>query len=121
MASPAGQEAGHESSARSLLERLGIAEDPVGSADPVSFLRSLLAASVEVGKNPSAVVAAQTRLALGRAPAPPATRRRASGPDAAGPVSPGKGDKRFAARAYGENPAYFLLQQQYLLAAQMVE
>ena len=53
-----------ESAARSVLDRLGIAEDPMSGADPVSFLRSLGAAGVGLVKNPAGVVAANARLAI---------------------------------------------------------
>jgi polyhydroxyalkanoate synthase len=36
------------------------------------------------------------------------------------PLSPNAGDKRFADRAYAENPFFFLLEQQYLLGCQLV-
>jgi polyhydroxyalkanoate synthase len=36
------------------------------------------------------------------------------------PLSPATGDKRFADRAYGENPFFFLLEQEYLLGCQLV-
>jgi len=109
-----------ESASKSVLDRLGVAEDPLVGADPVSFLRSLAAASAAVAKNPAAIVAANTRLAIGMASAIRASAERAIGLETPGPVSPAAGDKRFLDAAYAENPLYFLLAQQYLLSTQLV-
>jgi len=109
-----------ESATRSVLDRLGVAEDPLVGADPVSFLRSLAAAGAALARNPTATAAANARLLIGLAAAVRATAGRAVGRDTDGPVSPDKGDKRFRDQAYSENPMYFLLEQQYLLAAQLV-
>jgi polyhydroxyalkanoate synthase subunit PhaC len=104
-----------------ILERLGIAEDPLIGADPVSFLRALLAAAGGLAKNPTGTVAANARLAIGTAAALRATAGRTIGRESEGPVAPVKGDKRFNDLAYAENPVYFLLQQEYLLANQLVD
>jgi len=109
-----------ESAGRSILDRLGIAEDPLTSADPVSFLRSLTAAGVALMKNPVGVAAANARLAIGTAAAIRATAERALGGQTPGPMNPVNGDKRFADPAYTDNPLYFLLAQQYLLGNQLV-
>jgi polyhydroxyalkanoate synthase len=103
-----------------ILDRLGIAEDPLVGADPVSFLRSLATAGVEIAKNPTGAVAANARLVIGLAAALRAAGGRAVGFETAGPVSPAKGDKRFNDLAFAENPLYFLLEQQYLLISQLV-
>ena len=104
----------------SVLDRLGIAEDPMTGADPVSFVRSLGAAAAALVKNPAGVVAANTRLAIGLAAAMRATGERAMGVETSGPVSPAAGDKRFNDPAFADNPLYFLLEQQYLLGGQLV-
>ncbi len=109
-----------ESAARAVLDRLGIAEDPVIAADPVSFLRSLAAAGVALVKNPAGTAAANARLVIGLVAAARATAGRMLGQDIPGPVSPVEGDKRFADPAYAQNPLYFLLEQQYLLGNQLV-
>jgi polyhydroxyalkanoate synthase len=103
-----------------LLEMLGVAEDPMGAADPVSFLRSLAATGPALLRNPAGVAAANARLAVGWAAAAAATIARTFGVDASGPVSPEAGDKRFRDPAYDNNPYYFWLEQQYLLASQLV-
>ena len=112
-----------ESVGQSILERLGIAEDPLVGVDPVSFLRSLAAAGIALVKDPGAaagVAAANARLVIGSAAAVRASAGRAVGSETAGPVSPAAGDKRFADPAYADNPLYFLLAQEYLLSGQLV-
>ena len=109
-----------ESAGPSVLDRLGITEDPMIGADPVSFLRSLAAAGVAVVRNPAAAAAANARLAIGLAAAVRATAGRAVGLETPGPVAPATGDKRFADPAYADNPLYFLLAQQYLLNSALV-
>jgi len=116
-------ESGPESAGQSILERLGIAEDPLVGIDPVSFLRSLASAGIALVKDPGAaasVAAANARLAIGSAAAVRASAGRAIGSESAGPVSPAAGDKRFADPAYADNPLYFLLAQEYLLSGQLV-
>jgi polyhydroxyalkanoate synthase len=103
-----------------LFDLLGVVEDPIGAVDPVSFLRSLVATVPALLRNPTAVAAANSRLVVGWMSAARATVARTIGGDAPGPVSPSLGDKRFADPAYDENPWYFWLKQQYLLADQLV-
>ncbi len=106
---------------RAILERLGVVEDPLVGADPVSFLRSLAAVPPALARHPRATAAANGRMAIGLAGAVRAAAGRAVGRDIAGPVAPGKGDKRFNDLAYDENPLYYLLAQQYLLASRLVD
>ncbi|MDQ6850477.1 MAG: alpha/beta fold hydrolase [Actinomycetota bacterium] len=106
-------------SARAVLDRLGVAEGPI-AADPVSFLRSLAAAGAAMVKNPTATAAANTHLLMGLAAAVRATAGLMVGQQPTGPASPVDGDKRFRDPAFAENPLYFLLEQQYLLASQLV-
>lgn len=105
---------------RAVLDRLGVAEDPLSGADPVSFLRSLTAAGAALVKNPTGTAAANARLMIGLAAALRAAAGRAVGLQTAGPASPDSGDKRFNDPAFAENPLYFLLEQQYLLSGQLV-
>jgi polyhydroxyalkanoate synthase len=109
-----------ESAGRALLDGLGVAEDPMVGADPVSFLRSLAAAGAALAKNPTGAAAANLRLVIGLAAALRATAERAVGMPTAGPASPVDGDARFRDPAYTDNPLYFLLEQQYLLGSQLV-
>jgi len=110
-----------ESAGRSVLDRLGVAEDPLVGADPVAFLRSLVAAGGALAKNPAGTAAAGGRLAIGLAAAVSAAGARALGGNDLGPVSPAKSDKRFADPAFNDNALYYLLEQQYLLSSQMVD
>jgi polyhydroxyalkanoate synthase len=105
---------------RPVLDRLGIAEDPLIGADPVSFLRSLAAAAPALVRNPTAAAAASGRLAIGLAAAVRAAAERAVGGQTPAPLSPAKGDKRFLDPAFEDNPLYFLLEQEYLLSSQLV-
>ena len=111
---------GPESVGRAILERLGIAEDPLIGADPVSFLRSLAAAGPGLARNPAGAAAANSRLAIGLAAAVRAAAERAVGGTGAGPVAPAAGDRRFADPAFEDNPLFFLLEQEYLLGGQLV-
>ena len=65
-----------ESPAPAVLDSLGIAENPLMDADPVSFLRSLAAAGVALMKNPVGMAAANSRLTIGMAAAMRATAGR---------------------------------------------
>jgi len=103
------------------LDRLGVVEDPLVGADPVSFLRSLAAAAPALARHPWGAIAANARMVIGLASAVRAAAGRTVGLDTAGPVSPAKGDKRFNDLAYAENPVYFLIAQQYLLIGQLVD
>ena len=109
-----------ESVGRAVLDALGVAEDPMIGADPVSFLRSLAAAGAALVKNPAGAVAANARLAIGLAAAVRAAAGRAVGGGTSGPVAPAAGDKRFVDPAYEDNPLFFLLVQDYLLSGQLV-
>ena len=112
---------GFESAGRSIMDQLGIAEDPLVGADPVAFLRSLVAAGGALAKNPAGTAAASGRLAIGLAAAMRAAGARALGVDESGPVTPAPSDKRFVDPAFVDNPLYYLLAQEYLLSSQMVD
>ena len=71
-------------------------------------------------KNPTATAAASGRLAIGLAAAVRAAAGRAVGARDTRSPAPAIGDKRFLDPAYEDNPLYFLLEQQYLLASQLV-
>ena len=113
--------AASSSRGRAVLDRLGIAEDPLVGADPVSFLRALASVVPALAKNPTGTVAANARMAIGEAAAVRAAAGRSVGRGTAGPAAPATGDKRFADLAYEENPFYFLLAQQYLLTQRLVD
>lgn len=104
-----------------ILDRLGVIEDPLVGADPVSFLRSLAAVAPALTKHPRATAAANGRMVMGLAAAARAAAGRGVGRDSVGPVAPIKGDRRFDDPAYVENPLYYLLAQQYLLANRLTD
>jgi polyhydroxyalkanoate synthase len=108
------------SSSRPLLDLVGIAENVTSVADPAALIRELLTASVLTLKSPAGILAANARLAWGSAGALRAAAERAIGRDTPGPIAIARGDKRFSDLAYQENPAYFLMAQQYLLFGQLV-
>jgi polyhydroxyalkanoate synthase len=114
------QSAGPASPVRAVLDSLGVAEHPLVSVDPASFVRSLVAAGAALVKNPAGAGAANARLAIGIAAAVRAAAARAVGGESSGPLSPARGDNRFGDPAFDENPLYFLLAQQYLLTGQLV-
>src|ERR1035437_5355600 len=84
------------SAGRSALDRLGVAEDPLVGADPVAFLRALVAAGGALAKNPAGTAAASGRLAIGLAAAVRAAGARAGGGGGGGPGSPAASDNRLA-------------------------
>jgi polyhydroxyalkanoate synthase len=96
------------------------AEDLLARRDPISFLSSLGEAGVALMKKPAEVAAANVRLMLGMGAALRETAKCALGVATSAPLSPATGDKRFADRAYAENPFFFLLEQEYLLGCQLV-
>ncbi len=106
---------------RSVRDRLGNAQDPMVSADPVALMRALASAGGSLARNPAGTAAASGRLAIGLAAAFRAAGARALGKDEAGPLSPALSDKRFADVAFAENPLYYLLEQEYLLSSQLVD
>jgi polyhydroxyalkanoate synthase subunit PhaC len=110
-----------QSSWHSVLDDFaGITENLTVGSDSTDMLRELLIASGMTLKNPAGIIAANTRLIWGSAGAFRAAVGRAIGRDNAGPIAMPAGDKRFSDAAYQENPAYFVLAQQYLLFSQYV-
>jgi polyhydroxyalkanoate synthase len=108
------------SSSRPVLDLVGIAENVTSVADPAALVRELLAAAGMTLQNPAGLIAANARLVWGSVGALRAAAERAIGRDNPGPIAIAPGDKRFSDSAYQENPAYFLLAQQYLLFGQLV-
>ena len=107
-------------SSRPVLDLVGIAENYTLQADPAGLLRELLITAGMTLKNPTGIMAANARLLWDSAAAFRATVERALGYDRPGPIAIPRGDKRFSDPAYQQNPAYFLLAQQYLLFSQLV-
>ena len=88
--------------------------DPYGFAE--AWARTVTAAL----ENPDGVAEAWTRYLSGLAEAGAAATERARGSEAAGPVQPGRRDRRFRDPAWEENPAFFAMLQNYLLSARLV-
>jgi polyhydroxyalkanoate synthase len=103
-----------------ILDLLGIAEDPLGTADPISLMRALGAATAGTLRHPARTSAAYARWLVGSAGATGAAFARAVGKGSATQPALGTSDRRFADRAFEENPIYFLLAEQYLLYDQLV-
>jgi polyhydroxyalkanoate synthase subunit PhaC len=99
---------------QSLHDLLGIAEDPLVAADPVSFLRSLGDAAIASTRNPGAVVNAGVRLAAGTAGALQGAAGRLLGTKGGTSAPPVK-DKRFADEAFANHPFFYLIHQMYLV------
>ena len=108
-------------SSRPVLDLVGIAENFTFQVDPAGLLRELLLTAGMTLTNPAGIIAANTRLLWGSAAAFWAASERAFGYDSAGPIAIARGDKRFSDPAYQQNPAYFLLAQQYLLFSRLVD
>lgn len=108
------------SMSRPVSDLVGIAEEFTYVADPAALMRELLTTGALTLKNPAAVLAANARLVWGSVGAVRAATDRAFGRDTAGPIAVPKGDRRFSDQAFQDNPAYFLLAQEYLLFSQMV-
>ncbi len=104
-----------------VLDLLGIAEQAMPTADPVSFLRSLVAVGAALPLHPRDTVASVGRLAMGYANLIGATTRRSVGDLADGPCPADSRDRRFSDPAFEQNPYYFALQQSHLLAEQFVQ
>jgi polyhydroxyalkanoate synthase subunit PhaC len=104
----------------SRLDLIGIAEDFTFVVDPAALLRELLVTAALTLRNPAGIAAANTRFLWGYAAAVRAAAERAVGFETRGPIEVARGDRRFSDPAYRENPAYFLLAQQYLLFSQLV-
>jgi polyhydroxyalkanoate synthase subunit PhaC len=103
-----------------VLDLVGIAENFTFEADPAGLLRELLITAGMTLKNPAGIMAANARLLWGSAAAFRAAVERTFGYDRPGPIAITRGDRRFSDSAYQQNPAYFLLSQQYLLFSQLV-
>ncbi|MEO8693824.1 MAG: alpha/beta fold hydrolase [Acidimicrobiales bacterium] len=99
---------------QSLHDLLGIAEDPLVAADPVSFLRSLGSAALATTRNPGAVMNAGMRFAVGTASALQGAAGRLIGNKGTSSKTPVK-DKRFADEAFADHPFFYLLHQMYLV------
>ena len=113
-------DAPERSSSRSVLDLVGIAENFTFNADPAALLRELLVTAGMTLMNPAGIMTANARLLWGSAAAFRVAVERVLGYDSPGPIEIARGDRRFSDPAYQQNPAYFLLAQQYLLFSRLV-
>jgi polyhydroxyalkanoate synthase subunit PhaC len=112
----AASESDPTSERRSLMDMLGVAEQVTASADPVSFLRALATAGLALPKHPLETSAALRRLAVGYLGVAGAAARRAVGDSVEGPIASDARDRRFSDPAFEQNPYFFALRQNHLLA-----
>ncbi|MDQ2816158.1 MAG: poly-beta-hydroxybutyrate polymerase, partial [Actinomycetota bacterium] len=90
------------------------------SADAAGLGASTLAVLRRAAGKPGATAAAGLRYWASMALAGPVATARWLGLDAAPPVPVPEGDKRFADRAWTDNPAFFALRQAHLAASELV-
>jgi len=103
------------------LDLLGIAEQATAAADPVAFLRSLAKTGAALSLHPFRSSQAVRRLAVGYVDLLSATARRTIGDLAEGPCTPDAKDRRFSDNAFEQNPFYFALAQNHLLAERFAQ
>lgn len=89
--------------------------------DPLGFAEAWSRTVASLMENPEGVTRAWTRYLTDMAAATSAVASRATGAEAAGPIAPGRRDRRFRDPAWEENPALFGLLQAYLLTGRLGE
>ncbi len=94
--------------------------DPLSTLDPLGFAEAWQRTAAAALQNPEGMAQAWGRYVTGLAEASAAAAQRARGAEAAGPVQPGRRDRRFRDPAWEENPALFALLQGYLLSGRLV-
>ncbi len=104
-----------------FLPRPGAAEVPIAKADPAALFRSLTLALGSTVLAPVRATRIGLRFGERSALAGVAAAARLVGMEREGPARPTKGDRRFDDLAFQQNPAYFLLAQEHLLAVRTVE
>ena len=114
-------EAPARATSRSVQDLIGIAENVTVSADPAALVRELLSRGGRDAEKSGRNHRRQHASALGLCRGVSAAGDRAIGRDNPGPIAIARGDKRFTDPAYQENPAYFLLAQQYSSFSRLVD
>lgn len=104
-----------------LLDRSGVAEQPIDIVTPALFAGSMAKAARAAARRPGAVAGAAARLTAGSLSATAAAAGRIVGMDLPTPLAPAKQDRRFDDPAWQDNAAYLLLQQLYLLQTRFVD
>jgi len=90
------------------------------SLDPHGFAEAWARTAAAALQNPEGMGQAWSRYVSGLVEASAAAASRALEIEAAGPVQPGRRDRRFADPAWEENPAFFAMLQAYLLSGRLV-
>jgi len=88
--------------------------------DPHGFAEAWARTAAAALQNPEGMGQAWSRYVSGLVEASAAAASRALEIEAAGPVQPGRRDRRFADPAWEENPAFFAMLQAYLLSGRLV-
>ena len=93
----------------------------LGLLDPVSFGKVLAEAGAGLAQRPLETALVLGRLGADLAAVAAAATARALGADRSGPAPVAGGDRRFADPAWQQNPAFFALQQSYLLSVRALD
>ncbi len=93
----------------------------LAAVDPLALGEAAAQLAAGLARNPLGALQAFGSYASGLAAATSACAARALGGDAPGPVEPARKDKRFSDPTWKENPAYFWLQQSYLLFGRLAQ
>ena len=93
----------------------------LGLLDPVSFGKVLAETGAGLAQRPLATALVLGRLGADLAAVAAATTSRTLGADRSGPAPVADSDRRFADPAWEQNPAFFALQQSYLLSARALD
>ncbi len=99
---------------------IGLEADLLAKVDPLGFGESVGRLVTGLARNPLGALQAAGSLVSGLAAASSAATSRALGNDSPAPIEVSKKDRRFADPTWRENPAYFMLQQSYLLFGRFV-
>jgi polyhydroxyalkanoate synthase len=117
-----------QSNARTNGSDMTAAGDAVGpeaellaAVDPLALGEAAARLVAGLARNPQGTLQAFGSYASGLVAATSASAVRALGGDAPGPVEPGRKDKRFSDPTWQQNPAYFWLQQSYLLFGRLAK
>ena len=102
-------------------DAVGPEAEILAAVDPLALGEASAQLVVGLALNPLGTLQAFGSYASGLAAATSAGVVRALGGDAPGPVEPERKDKRFDDPTWQENPAYFWLQQSYLLFGRLAQ